>query len=358
MNKSRRWVVTILGILFAGVIMYYYFWKRNNPEMTLFGTVMQQPFWYQVLYTVLVLGFGIPVIYKYKDPYITKRTYALMFFQLALGLLAPYLLPDQYGGGWGGNDPNQTGLTVFLFRIWPLSIKALIFRRLIDAQASQLLAKMASVFAFYFYYGVIVGVILMPIAVFFLGRRVYCSWSCACAGLAENFGDPWRHRAPKGRIAEAVEYVIYPLVIVAIYVTIAGFLVKDVIAFQKGVLSQYEFWMDFFLAGVIGVGLYPVAGSRPWCRYFCPWAGLFGLIALKGRFAIKVEKDLCMACGQCNHICEMGIDIRKFAMNNKDVKTATCVGCGACVTVCPRKVLSIAPIFGRDWMKELKKANR
>ncbi len=38
---------------------------------------------------------------------------------------------------------------------------------------------------------------------------------------------------------------------------------------------------------------------------------------------------MCIACGNCSTYCEMGIDVRAYAMANTDVKRATCVGCGS-----------------------------
>ena len=39
--------------------------------------------------------------------------------------------------------------------------------------------------------------------------------------------------------------------------------------------------------------------------------------------------------------CEMGIDVRAYAMANLDVKRAACVGCGMCAHICPRGVLKL-----------------
>jgi formate hydrogenlyase subunit 6/NADH:ubiquinone oxidoreductase subunit I len=35
----------------------------------------------------------------------------------------------------------------------------------------------------------------------------------------------------------------------------------------------------------------------------------------------------------------MGIDVRQYAMENRDVKRRACLGCGMCDHVCPRRVL-------------------
>ncbi len=50
---------------------------------------------------------------------------------------------------------------------------------------------------------------------------------------------------------------------------------------------------------------------------------------------------MCIACGNCSAYCEMGIDVRAYAMANEDVKRAACVGCGMCAHVCPRGVLRL-----------------
>jgi Pyruvate/2-oxoacid:ferredoxin oxidoreductase delta subunit len=60
-----------------------------------------------------------------------------------------------------------------------------------------------------------------------------------------------------------------------------------------------------------------------------------------GRFRISVKKDMCISCGNCSTYCEMGIDVRQYAMANQSFKRAACVGCGVCAHVCPRGVLKL-----------------
>jgi ferredoxin-type protein NapH len=55
-------------------------------------------------------------------------------------------------------------------------------------------------------------------------------------------------------------------------------------------------------------------GTRVWCRFFCPMAAVLGLIQKFGRFRITVKKDMCISCGNCSTYCEMGIDVRAYAM--------------------------------------------
>ncbi|MFQ5809565.1 MAG: 4Fe-4S binding protein, partial [Armatimonadota bacterium] len=104
--------------------------------------------------------------------------------------------------------------------------------------------------------------------------------------------------------------------------------------------KHYDLVVKFVFSSLLGVGLYSLMGGRIWCRYFCPWAGLFGLLASYGRYAIRTRGELCMACGMCSTYCEMGIDIRGHAMRGEPIKTTSCVGCGMCIEKCPRRVLS------------------
>jgi len=50
------------------------------------------------------------------------------------------------------------------------------------------------------------------------------------------------------------------------------------------------------------------------------------------------QKDKCISCVNYSTYCEIGIDVRQYAMANLDVKRAPCVGCGMC-QVCPRGML-------------------
>lgn len=105
--------------------------------------------------------------------------------------------------------------------------------------------------------------------------------------------------------------------------------------------EMYGLIVGALLSGVFAVALYPLLGTRVWCRFFCPMAALLGLIQKFGRFRISVKPDMCISCGNCSAYCEMGIDVRAYARNNQDIKRASCVGCGMCAHVCPRGVLKL-----------------
>ena len=110
--------------------------------------------------------------------------------------------------------------------------------------------------------------------------------------------------------------------------------------------SIYGFVVIAMLSGVVGVGLYPIGGTRVWCRFFCPMAALLGLVQKAGRFRIAVKSNMCISCGLCSKYCEMGIDVRSYAQTNTSFTRASCVGCGLCSEVCPRGVLNLLNVTG------------
>ena len=95
-------------------------------------------------------------------------------------------------------------------------------------------------------------------------------------------------------------------------------------------------------SGVLGVGFYPILGSRVWCRFGCPMAAILGLQQrLLSRFRITTNGGQCISCGNCSTYCEMGIDVRDYAQRGENIVRSSCVGCGVCSAVCPRGVLKL-----------------
>jgi len=106
--------------------------------------------------------------------------------------------------------------------------------------------------------------------------------------------------------------------------------------------SWYGFLIGAIFSGVIGVGFYPILGSRVWCRFGCPMAAILGIQQrFFSRFRITTNGGQCISCGNCTTYCEMGIDVRMYAQRGEDILRASCVGCGICSEVCPRGVLRL-----------------
>jgi polyferredoxin len=120
---------------------------------------------------------------------------------------------------------------------------------------------------------------------------------------------------------------------------------------SRGFSRAYGFAIGAMFSGVIGVGFYPLMGSRVWCRFGCPQAAVLGIIQRYfSRFRITTNGAQCISCGNCSTYCEMGIDVRAYAQRGADIVRASCVGCGVCSAVCPRGVLNLenGPVSTRE----------
>jgi polyferredoxin len=113
-----------------------------------------------------------------------------------------------------------------------------------------------------------------------------------------------------------------------------------------------DFFIDFLFGSVVGIGAYPILGTRVWCRYGCPLAAGMRLAGkfTRSRYAV-VPNDKCKGLGLCTQVCPMGIDVAGFAHKGKKpilvsfgLDSTPCIGCGGCIDVCPVGALSFAPI--------------
>lgn len=198
-------------------------------------------------------------------------------------------------------------------------------------------------------YSFVGSLVAFPLLAYLLGKRFYCSWVCGCGGLANTAGEPFRHLSNKSATAWRLEKAsIYGVLVVAILTTLVvglnwavGKSHPDFARFAFGVQHWYGAIVGGIFSGVLGVGLYPLMGTRVWCRFACPMAAVLGLVQKLGRFRITVKKDMCISCGNCSTYCEMGIDVRQYAQANQSFTRAACVGCGLCAHVCPRGVLKL-----------------
>jgi polyferredoxin len=193
---------------------------------------------------------------------------------------------------------------------------------------------------------------MVPLLAALFGKRWYCSWVCGCGGLANTFGEPWRHLSDKSTTSWKIEKVtIHAVLIASVGLTVLLFFTygasksnPQLARFTGEFQSYYGLIVSSILSGVVGVGLYPLGGTRVWCRFACPMAALLGIVQKVGRYRIAVKKDMCISCGMCSKYCEMGIDVRSYAQANESFTRASCVGCGICAEVCPRGVLNLVQI--------------
>lgn len=305
-------------------------------------------FWYTVGYTVLMTVFGIQALRRWglerKDKFQIWRFASLLTFQWVFFFVVPEFLftkavefqwlPEALAG-----DPQfseQAWRSYGLVYAWPLFFYTFFY----DPHTVWVV------------WGVLLTFVIIPIAVLFIGKR-YCSWICGCGGLAETFGDRWRHLAPKGKTSIAWEKMGMVILAFAFLAT-ALKLAYDVWAvfYDSAELSLnlYRIFVDVWLVGILPVTLYPFMGGKVWCRYWCPLAKLMEktswLYAKLGLSRFKITaNDKCIGCNECSRNCQVGIDVMQYALKQEtlDNRTSSCIGCGICVTVCPMDTLKFGP---------------
>jgi Pyruvate/2-oxoacid:ferredoxin oxidoreductase delta subunit len=339
----------VLGIIITGFYISLYWYPDVitgwivlvDPLSTwLRGKPATRWFLYGTFYTIAVLVMGVRMIIKYRhNRYQIIRTVSVSFFQLAFAFLIPAFLSAL-------NKPD-----FYFSYFWPLQ-----YDYLFPSKISYLISNAGALGYFMVFWGAAMTVIATPLLTYFFGKRWYCSWVCGCGGLAETLGDPWRQLSNKSLKAWKIERISINMVLVFVFVTTTLLWLNSATegtvlgSISKSFASVYGFIIGAVFAGVIGVGFYPIFGSRVWCRFGCPMAAILGIIQKYfSRFRITVNGSQCISCGNCSTYCEMGIDVKWYAQRGQNIIRSSCVGCGVCSAVCPRGVLNLenGPIKGR-----------
>jgi len=369
-------------------------------SMALKGQPASQWFVYGTLYTIAILLMGAKFIAKYRhNRYQVIRTISVMFFQLGFAFLLPELLEGlNNGSGYFAKDlKNIWPLNYYFLEDWHL-------KNMLNGGVLGMTMLFWGIFLIViatpvltYYYGkrwycswvcgcgglaetagdpfrhlsdksneawqieriIIYGVLLMILIT--TGLVLYTYFS----GNALNFSlnGPVFNKfflyllfAASGAGLYLLQRKYYPAIppkrsriwIPAIVlIVIAGFEWKyangNALQFSTYELrSWYGFFIGAAFSGVVGVGFYPLMGSRVWCRFGCPQAAILGLWQrFFSRFRITTNGGQCISCGNCSTYCEMGIDVRSYAQKGQNIVRASCVGCGICSAVCPRGVLRL-----------------
>ncbi|MDX2268410.1 MAG: 4Fe-4S binding protein [Bryobacter sp.] len=315
--------------LLAGLLLGFYYLLYYTETFTPWGKALglgSKWGFYGMLYTLAVLGGGAYMLRRYKhNRYQIVRTSVVMFVQFTFAFATPLLLK-------AFQQPEY-----YFSYLWPLKFDYFNPYVLFNLPLPMLL------------YSVVGSLVMVPLLAVFFGKRWYCSWVCGCGGLANTTGEPWRHLSDKStaswRFERVAIYSVLGLCVVLTLLLFVSFGIKNRIPELTKFITQYQYFYGLlvvtWLSGILGVVLYPINGTRVWCRFFCPMAALLGVMHKVGRFQIRVKDNMCISCGMCSTYCEMGIDVRAYAQANQSFTRASCVGCGMCAEVCPRGVLRL-----------------
>ncbi|MDE0535304.1 4Fe-4S binding protein [Tenacibaculum sp. L6] len=340
-STKRGWIGWLVFLFLVTFYILLYFFPDYIVNWTyvvdpinqyLSGNLASQWFLYGFLYCVVMIVMAIRMYIKYRhNKYQTLRTTSVLFFQIVFAFLIPELLV-RFEKPWY-DFKNAFPLDYDFFFSWNLD---------------QLIAN-GGFGLFILVWGIVLTLVIVPVMVYFFGKRWYCSWVCGCGGLAETLGDPYRQLSDKSLKAWKFErWIVHGVLVFALIMT--GFTLYSYFSGSQEVLGIktqtiqdiYGFLIGSIFAGVIGTGFYPIFGNRVWCRFGCPLAAYLGIVQrFKSRFRITTNGGQCISCGNCSTYCEQGIDVRAYAQKGENIVRASCVGCGICSAVCPRGVLKL-----------------
>ena len=340
-STNRGWIAWLVLIYLVSFYLLLYFlpdyvvnWTFIVDPISLFlnGGLASQWFMYGFLYCTIMLIMALRMYIKYRDnKYQLIRTTSVLFFQIVFAFLIPEIMNSLNMPGY--DFKNAFPLDYDFFFDWNLDH----------------LRNSGSIGLFILIWGIVLTLIIVPVMVYFFGKRWYCSWVCGCGGLAETLGDPYRQHSDKSLNAWKIErwliHMVLVFSLVMTLVTLYCYFTKS--SSLLGINSQwikdsYSFLIGSWFSGVIGTGFYPIFGNRVWCRFGCPLAAYMGIIQrFKSRFRITTNGGQCISCGNCSTYCEQGIDVRAYAQKGENIVRSSCVGCGICTAVCPRGVLKL-----------------
>ncbi len=284
------------------------------------------------MYCTVMVVMGIRMYIKYRhNRYQMIRTTSVLFFQIVFAFLIPEIMVRLQMPYY--DFKNAFPLDYDFFFQWNL-------RSLINS---------GGIGIFILVWGIVLTLVIVPVMVYFFGKRWYCSWVCGCGGLAETLGDPYRQHSSKTLLSWRIErWLVHGVLVFAVgmtLMTLYSFFSETgtVLGIKtSGVQNAYSLFIGSLFAGVIGTGFYPIFGNRVWCRFGCPLAAYLGFVQrFKSRFRITTNGGQCISCGNCSTYCEQGIDVRAYAQKGENIIRSSCVGCGICAAVCPRGVLKL-----------------
>ncbi|CAM1358667.1 FeS-binding protein [Tenacibaculum litoreum] len=340
-STNRGWIAWLVLIYLVVFYLLLYFFPDYVVNWTfildpiskfLNGGEASQWFVYGFLYCVIMLVMGVRMYIKYRhNKYQVIRTTSVLFFQIVFAFLIPEIMTSLNMPGY--DFKNAFPLDYDFFFEWNLDS----------------LRNSGAIGLFILVWGIVLTLIIVPVMVYFFGKRWYCSWVCGCGGLAETLGDPYRQHSNKSMNAWKLErWLIHSVLVFSLVMTVVTLYCYFTGAQSfLGINSQwikdtYSFLIGAWFAGVIGTGFYPIFGNRVWCRFGCPLAAYLGIVQrFKSRFRITTNGGQCISCGNCSTYCEQGIDVRAYAQKGENIVRASCVGCGICSAVCPRGVLKL-----------------
>lgn len=180
--------------------------------------------------------------------------------------------------------------------------------------------------------------------------RWFCGWACHVVALQD--ASRWllgkvgiRPRMVNLGLLGAVPWIAFTYMFLA---PLAQRLLHGQDVSPRGSeLTTEAFWATFpswpvalVTLFVCGFGAVYLLGSKGFCNFGCPYAGIFGLVDQLAPMRIRVT-DACEGCGHCTAVCSSNVKVHQEVRDYGAVVDPACMKCLDCVSVCPKDALYV-----------------
>jgi len=194
---NRGWIAWLVLVYLVAFYILLYFMADYVVNWTfildpiskaLNGGEASQWFVYGFLYCVIMTVMAARMYIKYRhNKYQIVRTTSVLFFQIVIAFLIPEIMTSLNMPAY--DFKNAFPLDYDFFFDWNLDS----------------LINSGGIGLFILVWGILLTLVIVPVMVYFFGKRWYCSWVCGCGGLAETLGDPYRQHSSKKMISWKLE---------------------------------------------------------------------------------------------------------------------------------------------------------
>ncbi len=195
------------------------------------------------------------------------------------------------------------------------------------------------------------GILSIMLASVIIFSRVFCSYVCPLGSMQElaskmNFKSSLKEQKkvkfrfdPPEKILRIIRWIYFG--ILGVTAILWGLSVSPFLDPFTG-FQLIKGFSDLVLITVIFTLVILISSFflyRPWCRLFCPFGALAGLISFSQSRYIRTDK--CTDCGLCEKICPSHTAYR-------DSTRSECYYCNRCVEICPENAIEYAKVPSKN----------
>ena len=163
--------------------------------------------------------------------------------------------------------------------------------------------------------------------------RGWCGYACWTAMILDllPFKVPQNPRKEKISVISCVMFALSLIFVGSLFLLQVGNLER---------IMFFSFLIGNILYYLVGIGLaFLLKDNRAFCKYICPITVFLKPMSYFSLMRVKVDKDQCIGCNKCRHVCPMNVDMTD---NSRKRENGTeCILCFECVESCPKKALKI-----------------